>query len=486
MLKKNKNYQALLIIILSLPYITSNVLYFDDIFRNARYYSDWSSDGRPLADALYFMLTFGNGMSDLFPLPLILSIIIYFAVYTRLVDTITKGRRSFLSIYSYLSIIASPFFISNMSFRYDSFFMLLSVSIAAIPFVIHIKNKILECISNVTLLVCCFSLYQTSVNIFLGLCVIKSFLVYMDEKNFKKSISCLYMSALSFIFAYFIYSNFILNTISLNAYFINYSSSLGFSHNGIIGILNNIVSSMKPVIVLLKSGFGIPLLICYALSTVAVFRKSYESKCVFLFIYYFFSICIIATLSAGVALAAQFPSFYARIYLGFGLLILFPCIIIERTICNEYIKLVFTAPLFIFLFSFTYVSSNVIKEHYNYSDMVANDIVDKINSLELSNVRRVVFAGKAPTSNLVSSTLESMPFISYLLPSTFRDNYDAGRFLLMKNGLNDGLNEITYPDQKDRDEILKMASKAKPIYSSYLYNMYYLNEVICIEFKSRG
>ncbi|MEL6007674.1 glucosyl transferase GtrII family protein, partial [Citrobacter portucalensis] len=61
----------LFLIIMSFQIISSDIYYMDDIFRHVLWYSGWSGDGRPFADTIYNIISFGNSIVDMHPMPLI-------------------------------------------------------------------------------------------------------------------------------------------------------------------------------------------------------------------------------------------------------------------------------------------------------------------------------------------------------------------------------------------------------------------------------
>lgn len=459
------------------PYLTSNIYYFDDIFRNSRAYSDWSNDGRPLADIFYYIFSFGKLLPDVYPLPLFITIAIYYYIYFNLINKLVP-HDSYTKPLLIVIMIANPFFISNLSFRYDSSFMVLSLAFAAAPFVLN--NRKYSYLLSILFISSSLSLYQTAINVFASVAVIELYVSRDSGAKISNILRKLSHRVIQFFAGYILYSKIILPILPLNTYFKEYSSPLSLSYDGLKGLFLNISDSFVPIKALLNSGMIYPLCFCIVVSVIASTYKSISKKCYIDILIFVLCAASVSFLICGVVLAAKSPAFYSRVYLGFGGFILFFCIVIETCLKSNYIKIPSIGFIVLFMFNFSFISHNAIESKYEYSDKLANNMVEKINDLGLYNTRRVVILGAIKESNLTSLTLKEYPFVAYLTPTTFFNNYDVGRFLLMKNGLNDGFNEITYPDSIDYEKVRKLVDIMKPIYKSYLYSLYYINNMIVI------
>ncbi|EFJ3328968.1 hypothetical protein G5I70_004439, partial [Escherichia coli] len=118
----------------AIPLLLGTSYYNDDIFRSVWSYYGWQGDGRPLAEAIYRTITTGDVLPDYFPGMTILALILYSAVSLKVCEYFI-GSKGIKAIVLSLCFLASPFFVSNLLFRYDSFFMVLSVTMAITPYI---------------------------------------------------------------------------------------------------------------------------------------------------------------------------------------------------------------------------------------------------------------------------------------------------------------------------------------------------------------
>ena len=94
--KMMKKYFTMLIIF-ALPIILANQYYVDDIGRSSAGYTMWGIDGRPAADLIMTIFNLSYRLSDLSPLPLIVSCAILSMIFYGYKKTfLDESKEAFL------------------------------------------------------------------------------------------------------------------------------------------------------------------------------------------------------------------------------------------------------------------------------------------------------------------------------------------------------------------------------------------------------
>ncbi|HGY8241299.1 TPA: hypothetical protein ACNTCU_004959, partial [Escherichia coli] len=100
------------------------------------------------------------------------------------------------------------------------------------------------------------------------------------------------------------------------------------------------------------------------------------------------------------------------------------------------------------------------REDFRYAESLATRIVSNLDRLNLSKHKEFIIDGRPQHSGVMESTINIYPFMNNMMLDTFSWGYDGGRFILMRNGLND----ITYANNDKRDEILLKANDKTTLY----------------------
>ena len=168
----NKKYfylYSFLLFLWCLPFLFYQDFYRDDYTRLVSGYAGWENAGRPLATILYNLLSMNIGtISNLYPLPIFLSILALAYVFSQLHANIKRYHQSFsdwIITPSILLIVANPLFIQNLAYQYDVLPMCLALATSIMAFLVLDNSKKSIAIS-VLLLVVSLSLYQPASNVF--------------------------------------------------------------------------------------------------------------------------------------------------------------------------------------------------------------------------------------------------------------------------------------------------------------------------------
>lgn len=171
--------------------------YIDDYGRSISGYAAWTMNGRPLTEMFMIALNFGMPLADLFPIPQVIAVFA-FAIAMTIFSYKTSKEHAYCAVIAAAFIIASPTIISNISYRYDSATMALSVLAATASALLWYELRIKNAIISFIVLLATLCLYQPSSNIFVLLSVY-SYVISEDDK--RKAFVNLMVKGIVFILA---------------------------------------------------------------------------------------------------------------------------------------------------------------------------------------------------------------------------------------------------------------------------------------------
>lgn len=151
------------LLLLYWPLIDVRYYFLDDVGRALHGYYEYTiCCGRPLADLLLGLLALGPPLTDVAPGPQLFGVLSLALAATLLARRF--GIASPLPVAAFaVSVGGSPYFLENMSFRFDSGSMALGVLCAIAPFALARDDRPPP-IATSLLLFACLNLYQPAIN----------------------------------------------------------------------------------------------------------------------------------------------------------------------------------------------------------------------------------------------------------------------------------------------------------------------------------
>lgn len=454
---------------------SSNIYYMDDMFRNILWYTGWSGDGRPFADMYYNILSFNHDLIDIHPMGLILSLAA-FSIIMSLYAEKNNIQNNIIYSLSCLTLIINPFFISNLWFRFDGPFMLLSLVMAILPFCINFKNASINYISPVIFIILSLGLYQSSINIFIVFSVIE-FLRVLISNNTRDGIMLFLIRAIQAFFALLAYKILVTYFYQIHEYARSYSQISDFNLNGILNIFNNIKNSFSEI----KSSFdGLWWFISPTiLSSIILIYFSAKKRTITSLTLMLLAILCALISSFGLAVMSKNMLTYPRVFIGAGAsLFFFTLFIITSKISNK-LKSIIISPLVFIVLVFSFSSNSAIIGEYTDKEKIAKSLVNDIQSKNSTNNRCIIFNNQAKASHAAQLNIKTFPYINKLIPKTFSYGYDGGRFLLMENGMSD----VTYPSKDKHESIIYKLKSLSPEIKKDLYEIYAVDDCTIVIFK---
>lgn len=476
-----KNYNFYAIFLISLLYCTPILLgtsyYYDDLFRAYSGYSSWSSDGRPFANFFYQIITFYQTMPDIFPLPVIIALAI-FAYIGFIFFKQYSNASSLAHAISYVMLIMSPMFVSNLLFRYDSSFMIIAVATSIFPYALNLKRNV-NIIIGIIFIVLSFGLYQAVVSIFIAFAGIEVFRNSCNS-NAKYTIKICLIRIAQLAIAYIVYSKIILELFTINDYFKSFNKPIELNANGISHLVANISASLYNIKLLFSPGMLISLTPIVIYSTFCFIKFIYSSKKAFPVFGLLSAIVTTSISMPGIAIFGEAPIFYPRIYIGFGAFLFFICIVPCMLNGNNKITLLLQMILTFYLFGFINATCNAVRADIEYQKSTSQRIINVVDEHGLSAYHNMVILGQLRQSPLSFVNSLSYPLISIITPRHFINGYDGTRFMLM----HEGLDNVEYLSASAQVEMREKVKHFEPVFAGNLFSIYNIDNTIVISFEN--
>jgi hypothetical protein len=148
-----------------LPIIRADRFYVDDMGRALTGYLGWSGDGRPLANVFMEVFNLGTPLTDISPLPQIVSVALLAALAVSVAGRF-RIPGNILPALIVAPLVISPFFLENLSYKFDALTMTLALFLAVMT-VLKTRDDLPGVLLGTLGLVASLSLYQAAFNAFL-------------------------------------------------------------------------------------------------------------------------------------------------------------------------------------------------------------------------------------------------------------------------------------------------------------------------------
>lgn len=416
-----------------LPFIIANIYYVDDLSRATTGYVGWGILGRPLSDGIMLTMSFSDfRLTDVSPLPIILSALLLSLTICFCGKQI-DGKLSYAKAFIFSPLLINPYFLQNLSYKYDNLPMSVSVALVALSYIFGGLEKTRWFFASVSLLILSLCAYQTSANIFIGLIAAG---IILDCYYGKNTIINATKRSASFLLAYIIYT-FIVAPRYLKT---NRGEIVGINSDGIKTISENLLSAEKLIEKLCTSEvvkYLSPLILIAALAV--AFLIIYASKIKhrpIMLLTGFALVCspVIALIAiSGPLFLLKGFGFVPRVMTGFSgtLIFLFSASYIGLDfVCRKqnklsFLKIYLLAPI-IFSFSLCYSYMNAAKAQNDYE----KSIIQSVFSFVTANIQNdenlpVYILGEPRYSEIFKTNAFKFPIIFDL----YKRMYDWTSFM---------------------------------------------------------
>ncbi|MCM7137158.1 glucosyltransferase domain-containing protein [Enterobacter cloacae] len=441
--------------------------YIDDYGRSISGYAAWTMNGRPLAEMFMITLNFGMPLPDLFPIPQVIAVIA-FAIAMTIFSYKTSKEHVYCAVIAAAFIIASPTIISNLSYRYDSATMALSVLAATASSLLWYDRCIKNAVISFIVLLATLCLYQPSSNIF----VLLSFYSYLiSEDDRRVTFINLMVKGIVFILANaFYFITIVPMTISDD--YNTTGSQLPEFHSVVDVIIRNTIAFSNIILDCLShSGFVIVSLIAL-ISTASLVMHIYkehmnETYSVIQSMIRILFIPFAAFMIVGSMVLLKNPVFHPRVLVssGFALAVIVG-ICINSSSAFRGFAIALSIALLVYLIGLFASFSNTQKAQENYESWIIQSIADDLASSQ--NVKNLIIAGSPGYAPVSRISIEKYPIIKRTIRILINGSDPWGMYQLRHFGIN-----IKYPSTETRKEVLESycqsEKKYRPTYDFSVY-----------------
>jgi len=421
---KKYRFPLLFLISISLlyvfPILLANVYYVDDMRRSTTGVG-WDYDGRIFATFLMKKLTGGGGISDFFPYSIIFSAILI-ALAGHIISCILGLEKNNKYKLSALILLINPFFLENLSYRWDSIPMAISVCSVIVPFLFLSRKYLFVLISIIGI---CISMltYQTSIVIYPILVLLVIIKLCFSDKKDKQIFNLIIISFTSFCLALVFYKIIgLLFPIRTGGR----EEMILFNDNFLLLLENNIGKTFLFVKSAFSRYYSLLFLIILVISVIAYSKylfsdRSILKKILIPFLFLFVVFFIVFPL-----LFLYTPVFMPRMMVGFSFVIYF--ILLLTNYLNS--RLVTFISFLFLLVSLPLVSSYAsgLKSQNNLEIFVAQNIARTVDV----NNKTLAFYGQLEYSEEIHVALRKFPILNYLVPSNMKNQTMWGEKIFMK------------------------------------------------------
>lgn len=479
-----KKYTVVLLLfflIYSFPIILADRFYIDDLGRALTGYTGWSTNGRPLAEMIMKLISFGEPLNDTSPLPLIIGLSVLSYCLAKYSGSIFDGQYRKSVVISAFVFICNPFLLESLSYKFDSLPMLLSV--ASVIAIFNIKGKeSFSFIVAILLLISSMCFYQATIASFVSLTIIELISKRINLEDIISLIKSVSKRVLQLIISYILYSKVISPHFITGYYNIHHSEIIQLNHGG----LEHFVQNVKAFMALMGDYFDstpafltLAYVILFILSSALICKRAqglsiinkyinfliFNFSALALFILSFIHLCILEN-----------PVVSPRVLISFSPFLMFISLVISMAAKNQRLAFILIMPFIIFSCSYSYSYGNAMKSQKQFEYFIAGNIVSRLSSFD--KIKTYSIIGAMPRSPISSLYAEKHKLFYRLIPVYLRGNWMWGGTFLSHFGLNAKQVDFTGKPQEickyeilDRNSFFEIRSNSTLAYIVFQKNI---------------
>ncbi|RTY56870.1 hypothetical protein EKL29_14495 [Pantoea sp. YU22] len=469
---------SLLVCLYTLPIILTGRLYIDDLGRTLYGYAGWGLNGRPLSDVIMQAMSLGGELLDLSPLTQIISVfVLCLALYYYTRRNFTGISLAGAMTVSFL-FIANPFYIENLSYKFDSLTMALSMVLLMLPYTVTEKKSINSLLS-VILIIASLSLYQASIGLFAIMAVIEAAVVKSDRSN-KEVFYSIAQRAIQLAVAFVLYKIFIASNFVKDDYNVTHSEMVKLSSDSIPVIIDNIHNLswfLKSYLSTIPTTLRMVVVAAIAYS---VLRMSFDlcregyKKHIISILLVLFSPALVVILALIPLVILKSPVFAPRVLLALSGAIMLYGFMIFRSVKHPVILAVIFVPLVWINFVYSYSFASASRSQGETDRLIASSVFqDALHSGEA--FKYVTVSGEMPKSRQLLIAENKLPLMSKLVPVYLNYDWVWGSELLNHYGMS--LEFKVLGSEKSN-----LICKGRLVSKGNVYSLYSYNDILIIDF----
>lgn len=418
------------------PIILADVYYIDDIGRVMSGTFNWINDGRPLLAFMAQILSNGEQLMPIFPLPLLLGIGLFDYTIVLLMGKFSPDLDCMLLKTEAMAFcFANLFLLENFSYSFEALGMIIPLSLFSIPFMIYnrINNKISFAVTlTLTILALCF--YQALIGWYLGISFIESSLLLRKGRELKEILIRWTQRITPMVLGILLYKVTIAKMLVKGDYDTTHAGIVKIgSYEGILQIINNWYRLAEYLriyfkslnIVLLSLLFTLIIFIHY------IYIKEYWKNASYSLSKKILSSTLLALIPIFIIISSIAPFLFlkspviaSRVFISFTAFTFYIGISLYE-VGRRYKFVKYVLPMFlIFNLSFSAAYGMGLKREEQHDAQIAHYLVYDMNQIEQSkNFRfeKISIMGIAPKCHEVELLTKTKPLIGRLVPAYLRN-----------------------------------------------------------------
>jgi len=451
-----------------LPLLLTNVYYADDL-RRAVNGVGWDYDGRYFSSFLMNKITAGGFISDYFPYSIIFSAIILSigGYIISIILGLEKDRKYKLSS---CILLINPFFLENLSYRWDTIPMSVSIVVLIIPF-LFVSSRTLFVLSSIIGICITLFTYQASIVIY-PLMAILILINHCIDDN-KKTIESFILFICSFILGLIIYK---LISLLFPTNFGGRDSIILFKENFLSNLIINSERAWELIRTAFSRYFKIVIVLSIFLCVISYIKYLISSKPIIqkglIILLPLFAIILIPF----IILILENVWIGPRILVGFSFLIYLMLIIINN-LSQRIIPII--SFLFIFI-SLPLMSAyaSALKSQNSLEVYVSQKITQTVNMED----RILTFEGYLEFSPETYVAIDKFPIIKQLIRHNLVDNLSWGPKLFAK--ANNYMYFPQYVNNEKYEKIMENKNMLPVVDETYYYILRADSAIVLVDFNA--
>lgn len=415
--------------------LRANVLYVDDMGRTLENYFGWTSVGRPLADILSEFCFFFP--TDISPVTQLLGILIL-AYSSVIVVSIFSCRITYSRLFASTLIGLSPYYLENLSYKYDSLYMSLAICLALLP--LYINRKKIGDIHKIVFSSLCLTgtlcLYQSALGVYTaGILLYFLYVINMSKKSVINILKrC--KNYLMPLFISLILYKIILLSINLSQYAKDLSETVSIFQMPHV-IANNIANYIRILFHDWQNKIGILacciiLLFLINMLILMVTKKTNKTKLFVSIISVFFLLVI----SYGPSIVLQTISWNPRTFIGIGVVMACLMVINSNFKATKFVNTIVSALLVFYIISFSSSYGNLLYLQKKQEDTILNFVLYDLKSLSKPKTTVPLYIrGRLPYTPYLNNISVKYPLMQRLIPIHMQNSWWWGFVQLRSYGV---------------------------------------------------
>ncbi|CAI3960023.1 unnamed protein product [Commensalibacter communis] len=410
----------------------------DDFYRSAN--GDlvtWYQNARPFSVFFFRILSGSIFPSDPYPFSFLFSFVTLYFTLRYTTDQIISEDNFLLKLSIFTLLLCNPFFLQNLSYKYDCVMMVMSIFCACF-FVFKKKsnNKTVDYTLRCLIIFSLFCFYQSALSLVFGLMAIKM-LGDVDNNKFSITIREAFYSVICIFVTFLIYKSLIANFM-LTEGFIEAGKILPFDGYFLSQLFDNYQGYFKLLSLFLYKKYILISISIVSLFCLLTIIKDCVDKNYKRILVLFISIPLLGVSLTSCNIILSSPMYHMREMIGVNAVFVYIYLFIRK---NEYItRIILCLPISFLLVNLLLSSAicNLKRIEYVKNELVIQDIVRSINYFGVEQAQGIAFISDDLQSPAKKIILKNYPLLEYFFDhNTFLNPWYAngiinGEFYLHK------------------------------------------------------